>query len=646
MLNVVRIWILLSTLLVLSGWTLSAFNELNRVGYGWALVLGALGWFFWRQKTNWHPAKNFPQLWCKFQKRFRRPAPMLFLALLLMSLIGGLLYIPINGDSNSYRIPRILHWLGQQQWHWIHTLDERMNIAGCGFEWLAAPVVLFTHSDRYIFLVNWAAYSMLPGLIFSVFSRLQISPRVCWWWAWILPAGWCYAMQAASDVNDSFAVIYALAAVDFGLRAAKNKSTGDFWLCILATALLTGTKQTIIPLALLGLIAAWKARGLLLSRPLATALILAVAVMVSGLPLAWLNWKHTGNWLGIPAHLTPTSPIYGTVLDSPFWGIVGNLYCIPVRNLEPPICPRHPLDHEIVQLILTSRFGAHFKSFEVFGDLPPALSETNAGIGLGVCILTAATLAALKYRGWFNPIRRIPRQEQIYCWLFLLVPLLLLLVFMSQVGTRQNVRQLAPYYVFLFPLILVNPANTLLVRRRWWRWLALFTMLFTVALIITSRSRPLFPAQTMIAAIESRFPHAKFISKNFDSFFYLPMVEQYRTFIAQTLPPGEKVIGYATDWGGMEPPMWLPVGSRRVERVLPGDTREILEHKGIHYVYVDTRALGPPMPPKTIAQWMAEGHASLVASYSSATNRVAQENRLYLVRLQAAEPTNAVPTHQ
>ena len=181
MLSLVRSWIVLSTLLVTSGWILSALHELNRVGYGVVFVLAVIALFFWKQKTQWHPAKSLLQLSGKFRKRFKRIAPLLFLALAVMALVGGALYVPQNNDSNEYRIPRVWHWLAAGQWHWIHTFDSRMNIAGCGLEWLYAPLMLFTRTDHAIFLPNWISFLMLPGLTFSVLTRLGVRPRVAWW---------------------------------------------------------------------------------------------------------------------------------------------------------------------------------------------------------------------------------------------------------------------------------------------------------------------------------------------------------------------------------------------------------------------------------------------------------------------------------
>ena len=78
--------------------------------------------------------------------------------------------------------------------------------------------MLFTQHDRFLTLIRWVSFLMLPGSIFSVFHATAGSSGRGWpgggcgfWPSWLVR----YAMQAGSDVNDGFAVIYALASVDF-----------------------------------------------------------------------------------------------------------------------------------------------------------------------------------------------------------------------------------------------------------------------------------------------------------------------------------------------------------------------------------------------------------------------------------------------
>ena len=91
-----------------------------------------------------------------------------------------------------------------------------MNDRACGMEWLSAPVLLFTGSTRGLFLLNFLPFLLLPGLVFSIFTRLGVRARVAWQWMWLLPTGYNFILQAGGIANDTFPTVYALAAVDLG----------------------------------------------------------------------------------------------------------------------------------------------------------------------------------------------------------------------------------------------------------------------------------------------------------------------------------------------------------------------------------------------------------------------------------------------
>src|SRR3984957_19098784 len=223
--SLVAIWIWLCVYLNCAGWGLSAIHQLNACGYAVVLLVGAAAFFIWGQKFS---GRLFPHiLWLKLRRRFRRPFPLAFLILAAMAFLGGAIYAPNNFDGLTYRIPRILHWLPAGQWHWIHTPDARMNTRACGFEWLSAPLIELTNTDRWLFLINIASFLLLPGLVFSVFTKLGVRRRVAWHWMWIVPTGYCFLLQAGSIGNDLFGAPFALAAVDFALRAKISKSPRD-----------------------------------------------------------------------------------------------------------------------------------------------------------------------------------------------------------------------------------------------------------------------------------------------------------------------------------------------------------------------------------------------------------------------------------
>ena len=339
--TLVILWILLSAWLCAVGWVLSALHALNAPGYSVAVTMtGIIA--FWFRKSWWPEAGLHAPNWRKYGNRFKRPAPLIILAIALLSLASGLYAAPENGDSNGYRIPRVLHWLNESGWHWVRAGDSRLNIAGCGYEWLFAPLILFTHGVRWVFLPNIIAYFLLPGLLFAFFRRMKLDSRVAWWWSWLVASGWCYTMQACSTNNDSLAVIYALAALMFALRAREEKKFGWLWLSLLAAALLTSVKPTNLPLLLPCLVAAYPSWRLIFSRPLASAVLTVFCVLASFLPLALLNWWHTGSWKGYVVSSGSTIGRQWGIdqeLSSPLWGFIGNAFTLTAQNLLTPFFP-------------------------------------------------------------------------------------------------------------------------------------------------------------------------------------------------------------------------------------------------------------------------------------------------------------------
>ena len=261
-------WILFCAFCNCVGWLLSAFHQLNATGYTVAFGLGVVVVLVFRKKV--FPAAGASSQIRKLMRRFRRPFPFAFLVLAMLAFAGGALYAPNNYDALAYRTPRVLHWLAEGRWHWIHTEFQRLNTRAPAFEWLSAPWIALLRTDRFLFLINIISFLLLPGLVFSVFHRLGVCGRVAWHWMWLVPTGYCFVLQAGSIGNDLFAAPLVLAALAFGLRAQKGKRHMDLWLSILAAALFTGVKANTLPLLL-----AWGSYGLFCG-----ALVLLVAAHV------------------------------------------------------------------------------------------------------------------------------------------------------------------------------------------------------------------------------------------------------------------------------------------------------------------------------------------------------------------------------
>ena len=544
-----------------------------------------------------------------------------------MTLLAGVLYRDDNGDSDSYRIPRVLHWLAQGQWHWIRTMDPLINITNCNFEWLSAPLILFTHTDRTLFLINWISLLLLPGLTFSFLKSLGVRPRVAWWWMWLLASGWCFAFQASSTVNDSFAGVYALAGVVLTLQARREGNPSLALLGLIALAFVTGIKLTNVPLLLLWVVIIAPAWRLLLRRPLLTLLAVGLSMAVSFIPIAVANMRHADNWTGV----TKNSPIHATELHSPFWGIIGNTFCLSVQNLMPPIFPQADQWNDLMERFVRTPFGQHFRSFSHFGTLGHdchSVNETNAGIGAGICVLTLLTLlAAWRLRrqpggtpGETRPPGRFLR----------LVPWFLLLVFMAKVGTVQSARHLSPYYILLFPLLLCQPGIARVVRQRWWQITSLSLMLLTLVMVSLIRDRPLFPVLTLSHYLARTFPNSTLPPRIASAFSGGLERDKFLTFLAAKLPADQTMIGYAVFMEAQEPCLWLPWGQRTVMRVLPTDQPADWSAAGVHYIVMESFYLDANK--QDLAGWLKQNHGVLVADYV----RNAAQNvppHVYLIKL-------------
>ena len=280
---------------------------------------------------------------------------------------------------------------------------------------------------------------------------------------------------------------------------------------------------------------------------------------------------------------------------------------------------------------LQTPVGAHFGGFEDFGRLSFGAGESNAALGLTIVILVLVSFFAA--RAQRKSAEALNDQE---LWLKILkwAPWLLLLVYMAKVGTFQNGRQFAPYYIFLFPSLLDRPGQSNLVRQQWWRFIALLVMVIAAALLVVSRERPLFPSQTIIERLEARDPHSKFVLNIASTYSTTPNFEEKRRYLRTILPSGESVIGYATANDGEEgSSLWLPYGSRRIQYVMPGDTLEKLRADGVHYVVVDMELLYTVHD--SLSNWLARYNAVVVRHWTDRTDPYAPPRDYYLIRIQS-----------
>ena len=572
-------------------------------------------------------------VWGAWRRRFRQPLPLGFLVVALCALIGGVLYAPGNYDSLTYRIPRMLNWLAEGQWHWIHTPTVRMNGRPTNWEWLAMPFLVFTHSGRLVFLLNVVSFLLLPGLIFSVFSRLGVVPRVAYAWMWLLPTAYGVVLQVSSNANDIFALPYVLAALDFALRARRSGRVSQAWLSLLAAALVTGTKSSNLTLLLPWAVALAPSWRLFLGRRLASLAVAALAVGVSILPTAVLNHRYCGDWSGVV--LEPS-----LAKCSPAMGLIGNTLHLVVGNFVPPIFPLAGWwnDHRL------GFFPVGFRQRLEAAWEPPVLRlgevpvEDSAGLGFGLAMLLAVSLFWVwRWRGRQGSAAR-PRPQAARAFasgfglLLVVLPWVSLLVFMVKVSSFAAARVVLPYYPLLVPLLLWPGGQGTLVRQAWWRRSALAVCALAVLVLVVNPARPLWPARTALAWLQERWPGTKLLARAAKVYAVYGQRSDALAPVRQLLPPGVDCFGFVGGGDDPEASLWLPFGQRRLIHVMPSKTGPDLPDGRLEYVIVSLNALDECYR-LTLADFLQQCSGRVVGEVSFTHRAAAAPARWCLVQL-------------
>ena len=513
---------------------------------------------------------------------FRRLLPRLWLVLTLLALIGGIIYTPNNYDYLSYRFPRVLNWCWEQKWHWIDTANGRMNYSADLFEWMMVPSFLLFKTDRLFFLINFASYLFFPGLVFSVFRRLGISGRICWWWMWVLPSGYCYILQATGLGNDSIAAVYFLASLYFLFLFWETGAGRHLAFSTLAIALMTGAKASNLPLLLPWALLLVFTRGQVLrvARPGAVVIVLAVAAVASFGPIGVMNQIQTGTVFGDPDNIGKMK------VTHPLLGVLGNALQIGSeislrrcgigshRGIFWPPSVRSLLSEDFPRLELGQT------------EFP---TEDGAGVGLGCLMASALFIAA---SAWARRYHRaiVVTQNRVGKWITGAAAISLL-VYMSKIASEAAPRLVTPYYLLVIAGVLTLAAlDGQVVRWSLFRWAGLAVILSAFPLVVLAPARPLFPTHAVSGFLERHAGAG--LSPRFDAVYGLYASRAFAfQDVMPLIPATEGRIGFLQNGNALEAALWRPFGSHRVVAVASGESGTEMRARGIHWVVVSGDAL-------------------------------------------------------
>jgi len=435
----------------------------------------------------------------------------------------------------------------------------------------------------------------------------------------------CSGLRSLS--NDTTPAFYALAAVDFGLCAWSSRRMGDLGLSILSAALLTGAKVSNVPLLLPWAVVVLALLPRLMRRPAVMLLLVVVAASVSLLPTAVLNARYCGDWSGLKLEHAVTE------MKHPVVGLWGNTLLL-AKNLAPPFFPAARWWNQSALTLLprpvVDPMVANFEAgFYTLGELPV---EDSAGLGFGVSWLFLISVGV----AWW--IRRAPTSQgagnhSLPCGLrraALVAPWISLLAYFSKAALMDLPRHISGYYPLLAPALLIGTGQAVIVRRRWWRALALGVMLLAGVVVVLTPGRPLWPAQTILSKLVAWKPGQPLLKRALSVYSVYGVRSDPLANVRALLPPGLKVVGFMGTADDIDISLWRPLGSRRVKHILLSDSREEIRQWGIQYAVVGE--LNLLEHKTTLADWQKRSGAELVATAIATVSLTQGPHSWYVVR--------------
>jgi len=530
-------WLIYLTGMVLLGWGLSFAHGYQWIGWASIPLLAGCGWHVAR---NWTRTKADERQALLDDLRF----PPVLLLIGLVSL-AGILYLPAVLDSVSYRIPRMLIWLQEGSVVYVDNPDARLNFMTPVWGFANSPLYLIS-GFRLLWLGGLISWILLYLSMVLVAVNLGAERSLARWLALIPTASVGFVLQASSTMNDVWAAALIAMSLVFILHFEKQREFRDILASGIALALAANTKPHFAVLAL-----PWVLWAIFSSsKPLAKvrwkwALPAAViAVICSPVPTFLSNYAHYGSATG-PAGDG------GFSLGPPWSNIWMGGVMMVWSVFQPPVNPFARQTEEFADSFI-HRIGLHDlpSRFNLTCREVPVVDGASLGFVTALAIGIGTVIALRKYRGM--PL-----------WPFLsaLAGMAGIAIVMVQVVPSTLGRSFLGFLVLMIPL---GIAGLVQLPRRWIIGASVCSILASLAPLVLSPGRPLWPARTI-----SRFYPS--LSSYLDP--YLAFQERAtagRSLVAK-IPPQVHEVGIMANGDQNLIHLWGTRSSKRHVRFFPAD---------------------------------------------------------------------------
>jgi hypothetical protein len=551
-----KVFILLCAAFILAGWFLSILGQLAGLGYLFAIPIFFIALWKICGGSNLTSHAAFKIRW----RRYKSIIPFSFLTVFALCTIGAITHPPNNYDFLTYRLSRIFHWLESGQWHWISTINPRMNYSGPNAEWILSPLFTLLQSDKLYFIPNIFAFSLLPSAIFLIFRGMGISGRAAWWAMWIVPSAYCFVSQAGSAGNDFLGASFFIISLAFLFRAKKTGEFGWAGMSVLAISICTGIKASNLPLGLVWIVAAWPTLSIFFISWKKSVVVAILAIFCSFIPIAALNTIHSGSWKG------SGSSDENLVAKSPLGGLAGNIILTVAGCIQPPVLPAPaPINRFLNESLPESVVNLLNRDFPRFilklGELP---NEEGAGLGVGVAGILVLGLMTI-------PLFKIRSNETYFNRLGLFIFIanfVALSAYMVLMASESAARLLTPYYFIALALPFAILGNSDLLKSKIWKSGVFLVMASSMIIPLTTPSRPILP----IAQLAEYFlPESNLANRINEVYAVYANRSDNLAPVRNLLPEDANRIGFISSGDDSEVSLWKPYGSKRsVVHIIPG----------------------------------------------------------------------------
>ncbi len=329
-----------------------------------------------------------------------KPACLQSIVAVTLVLIGGATLLiavgspPNSGDSQTYHLARIEHWIQNRSLAFYLTPDTRQLMLPNLGEILILQFRLLSGGDRFDNLVQWLAGAGSVIVVGRIAVALGASRRGAAFVRLVavaLPIG----ILGSSTQNDLVVTFFLLCMAERVLAWRTSRSLSDAGFIAIAAGLALATKGNAYPIGMPWGI--WFLVEMLAARqrPLASFVVCVFLVLLPNLPFYAQNLGYSGSPIGTYSEVTNNAAFR-----------IGPLVVNGARNVAVNLASGdRPLNREITEFVYTGLTALGLDTNSPDLSFPPAPykfqlmanqnNETSAGNPMQLAIGVASVLAVL-----------------------------------------------------------------------------------------------------------------------------------------------------------------------------------------------------------------------------------------------------------